>query len=117
MGPRISLKPRIRILRGREIALGPGKADLLEAIARTGTISGAARRLDMSYMRAWTLIQTMNRCFREPLVDARRGGAGRGAAVLTPAGAEALALYRRMERESERATARAWGRLRKALKD
>ena len=114
---RITLDPRIRVFRGAEIALGPGKADLLEAIERSGTISEAARRLGMSYMRAWTLVQTMNRCFRRPLVDARRGGAGRGAAMLTDAGRSVLTLYRRMERESELAVAKAWATLRRSLKD
>jgi molybdate transport system regulatory protein len=114
--PPTRLVPRLRILKGRDIALGPGKADLLDAIERTGTISEAARQLGMSYMRAWTLIQTMNRCFKEPLVGAHRGGAGRGAAALTDAGRDALALYRRMEREAEQAVARSWTRLRRSLK-
>src|SRR5262245_36024509 len=113
---RVRLTPRLRVLRGRDIALGPGKADLLDAVAATGTISGAARRLGMFYMRAWTLIQTMNRCFRQPLVDAHRGGAGRGAALLTRRGREVLQLYRRMERQAERAVARSWQALRRSLK-
>jgi molybdate transport system regulatory protein len=108
--------PRFRVFRGRDIALGPGKVELLEAIARTGTISEAARRLGMSYMRAWTLIQTMNGAFKKPLVDAHRGGAGRGAAALTETGQKAVALYRQMERDAERAVARTWGALRRSLK-
>ena len=113
---RNTLRPRLRILHDGEIALGPGKADLLEAIGREGTIAGAASCLGMSYMRAWTLVRTMNRCFRRPLVEARRGGATRGAASLTSTGHEVLALYRRMERQSERAVARGWLVLRKSLK-
>lgn len=113
---RNTLRPRLRVHHGQEIALGPGKVDLLEAIESTGTISGAARRLGMSYMRAWTLVRTMNRCFRRPLVGARRGGARHGATGLTPAGRAALALYRRMERDTERAVAGAWRRLKRSLK-
>src|SRR6478752_10303172 len=95
-----AVRPRVRVFHGKEIALGPGKADLLEEIDRDGTIAGAARRLGMSYNRAWTLLQTMNACFREPLVETARGGSGRGHASLTATGRTALALYRQMESES-----------------
>jgi hypothetical protein len=69
--PASSVRPRIRVFRGEEIALGPGKVNLLEAIERTGTLAEAARSLGISYMRAWHLLQTMNACFREPLVQSR----------------------------------------------
>lgn len=68
---------------GEDIAIGPGKADLLSAIAETGSIAAAGRRLDMSYRRAWLLVETMNRCFRAPLVEAAKGGA-RAAAPISP---------------------------------
>jgi len=113
---RVDVLPRIRVLRGEEIALGPGKADLLAAIAERGSISGAARQLAMSYMRAWTLIRTMNRCFRGPLVAATRGGAGKGAATLTVTGRKALRLYREMEAESRRASSRSWRELRRLIR-
>ncbi|HEV7784864.1 MAG TPA: LysR family transcriptional regulator, partial [Thermoanaerobaculia bacterium] len=103
-----TLRPRLRILHHEAIALGPGKADLLEAIARAGTLAEAAKALDMSYMRAWKLLQTMNACFREPLVTTARGGSVHGGAVLTETGRTALALYRRMEAESLKAMALAW---------
>jgi molybdate transport system regulatory protein len=105
------LHPRIRVLHRDAIALGPGKADLLEQIERDGTIARAARQLGMSYNRAWTLLQTMNECFREPLVETARGGRGRGHAGLTATGRAALALYRRMERESLAAIEPAWREL------
>ena len=94
-------RPRWRITRGREIAIGPGKANLLEAIDREGSISGGARCLGMSYRRAWLLVATMNRCFSRPLVSTagRHGWRGRGAA-LTPSGRKALELYRRIEARS-----------------
>lgn len=94
-------RPRWRIVRGAEIALGPGKADLLEAIARAGSISGAAKVLGMSYRRAWLLVETMNRCFLEPLV-ATSPWRGKGAA-LTEEGRSALSLYRLIEARSLRA--------------
>src|SRR5882672_5423751 len=94
-GPEWTARPRWRLSRGTEIALGPGKADLLEEIGRRGTISGAARGLGMSYRRAWLLVETMNRCFARPLVATARWR-GRGA-WLTDEGRAVLALFRRME--------------------
>ena len=88
---------------GTEIAIGPGKADLLEAIAASGSISESARRLGMSYRRAWLLVDTMNRCFREPLVASATGGSGGGGAQVTPFGRTVLARYRSLETRVERA--------------
>ena len=85
--------------------MGPGKADLLEQIGESGSIAEAAAELGMSYMRAWTLIKTMERCFREPLVKVSRGGAAHGGAQLTTNGRKVLALYREMEKRSLSATA------------
>jgi len=76
--------------------MGPGKADLLDAIAETGSISAAARRMRMSYRRAWLLVQTMNECFAEPLVSAAKGGKAGGGAALTSTGAAVLARYRQL---------------------
>jgi molybdate transport system regulatory protein len=98
--PSLQILPRIRVVNGRNIALGPGKAELLEHIARTGSLRKAAAAMDMSYMRAWTLVQTMNRCFKKPVVITKRGGAEGGAALLTETGETVLALYRRMEARS-----------------
>ena len=75
---------------------GPGKADLLEAIAAEGSISAAGRTMGMSYKRAWSLVEEMNTAFAEPLVASARGGAHGGGAHLTPAGAAVLADYRRL---------------------
>jgi molybdate transport system regulatory protein len=91
------IKPKLRILLGAEIAIGPGKADLLDAVARTGSISAAAREMGMSYRRAWLLVETMNRCFKAPLVATCKGGAGGGGAHVTELGLEVLARYRAME--------------------
>jgi molybdate transport system regulatory protein len=99
MTPRTGpLKLRAQILVGDEIAMGPGKADLLEAIAREGSISAAGRVLGMSYRRTWELVDTMNRCWNERLVETVPGGGrGRGAR-LTECGRTVLDQYRRLER-------------------
>ena len=113
---RYDVRPRIRIVRDDgTIVLGPGKADLLEAIARTGSIRAAAGELEMSYMRAWTLVRTMNAEFRSPLVEKERGGAGQGGAHLTPRGERVLRLYRQMEEKAERSIAQLWVRMRKEM--
>ena len=88
---------RLRLVLGPAIAIGPGKADLLAAVADTGSISAGCRTMGMSYKKAWYLIDTMNRCFREPLVVASKGGRGHGGARLTPLGEEVLARYRDLE--------------------
>ena len=88
---------RLRIVLGRDIAIGPGKADLLEGIRETGSIAAAGRRMGMSYKQAWLLIDTMNRCFSKPLVEAVKGGRSGGGAHLTELGQDVLTRYRRMQ--------------------
>lgn len=111
-----SLRPRLRVTRGEDIALGPGKVDLLALVAETGSIREAADRMGMSYMRAWTLIKTMNACFKEPLVEAARGGSAHGGARLTSTGEQALKLYREMESHCITATRSRWRKLQSLLK-
>ena len=93
------MEPRIKLqfYCGEEIAMGPGKADLLEAIDRAGSISAAARSIGMSYRRAWMLVDTMNRCWREPLVATRPGRAREGGAALTALGRTVLTEYRALQ--------------------
>lgn len=114
--PQPVLQPRIRARIGSEIAIGPGKAELLELIRETGSIQESARRMRMSYMRAWKLLRTMNDCFHEPLVVAERGGKGGGGARLTATGHKVLTLYRRMEAQSLRATEKTWATFRTLLR-
>jgi molybdate transport system regulatory protein len=95
MPPRLDLK--LRLLQDDAIAIGPGKADLLEAIARTGSISAAGRSLEMSYRRTWQLVDLMNRCFKEPLVRSAAGGQKGGGAQVTETGMLVLQRYRAME--------------------
>lgn len=90
------LRPQLRLVHGADIAIGPGKADLLEHIRDTGSISAAGRAMGMSYKRAWLLVSTMNRCFTEPLVAVSRGGSDHGGAALTQNGERVLAAYRRL---------------------
>ncbi len=97
--------PRVRVLFGDAIAMGPGKADLLTAIIETGSISAAARKMGMSYRRAWLLVETMNQCFRAPLVETALGGKGGGGAVVSELGLEILERYRLMERRAAEAVA------------
>jgi molybdate transport system regulatory protein len=94
---------KLRVMFGTEIAIGPGKAELLEAIDATGSISESARRLGMSYRRAWLLVDTMNRCFREPVVASSTGGSGGGGARITAFGKRVLAAYRTLHSRVERA--------------
>jgi len=85
---------RMRVVFDDGERLGPGKADLLEHIERTGSISAAGREMGMSYKRAWMLVDQLNRAFVAPLVKSERGGASGGGATLTATGQEVLALYR-----------------------
>lgn len=93
----MTLDIKTRLRHGDDVAMGPGKADLLEAIAATGSISGASRAMRMSYRRAWQLVDLMNRCFHQPLVRSVTGGQRGGGARLTDTGLLALSRYRAME--------------------
>lgn len=91
---------RLRLILGDGSAFGPGKADLLALIGETGSISAAGRAMGMSYKKAWHLVDDMNRSFREPLVEAAKGGKAGGGARLTAEGEAALARYREMEEKA-----------------
>jgi molybdate transport system regulatory protein len=112
-----NIQPRFRVMRGREVAIGPGKAELLEHVLRAGSIKEAAKLMGMSYMRAWLLVKTMERCFKQPLLKVARGGAKHGGAELTPNGRRVLELYRKMERESLKSTADTRRRILRLLAD
>ena len=102
----LSLHLRLRIAGREKVALGPGKVELLTFLDETGSISEAAKRMKMSYMKAWSLIQTM-----KPLVQSSRGGQAGGGAKLTEDGRQALELYRKMEDDSLRACQSSWKKL------
>jgi molybdate transport system regulatory protein len=86
-------KLSFRLYHFDEIAMGPGKAELLRAIAHTGSISAAGRSMQMSYRRAWMLVDVMNRSFKQPLVQTAKGGKDGGGASLTPFGWLVLEKY------------------------
>ena len=92
---------RISIVFESGARIGPGKAKLLECVRDTGSISAAARDMGMDYKRAWTLLDSMNQAFVEPVVSAAPGGARGGGATLTEFGAEVLERYRRVQEQSE----------------
>ena len=112
------LKLKLQLYCGDEIALGPGKAELLEAIAGTGSISAAARALGMSYRRAWLLVDVMNRCFSRKLVETQPGGGKGAGAALSEEGAAVLAAYRALSAKIEEGAKGArFDRIEQALRD
>lgn len=106
---------RIRLLQGTATAFGPGKADLLEALAECGSLRAAAKHMGLSYLKAWRLLQVMNESFTRPLVELSRGGAGGGGASLTANGREVLALYRAMEPAALAAIEPMWRKVQRRL--
>lgn len=107
---------RVRVLLGQDVAIGPGKADVLEQIRATGSIAAAGRHLGMGYKRVWLLVDSMNRCFAHPLVEASKGGARGGGARLTALGEEVLTRYRNMQRLAEAAIAEEAAALQESLR-
>ncbi len=83
--------------------LGRGKMQLLEHIKDTGSISAAGRAMDMSYRRAWLLVDALNQMFSSPVVESQRGGKQGGGASLTAFGEQLLQRFRQMEHHAEEA--------------
>ena len=96
-------KFRMRVTLGDVIAVGPGKIALIEAISETGSITAAAKSLDMSYRRAWLLLDELNHALKKPAVDSAKGGQHGGGSVLTDTGRALIELYRRVESTAEQA--------------
>lgn len=92
-----ALKLKAQIFCGGEPAIGPGKADLLEAIDREGSISAAGRAMGMSYRRTWLLVDSLNRCWKERVVETTAGGGADKGTRLTPFGRKVLETYRAFE--------------------
>ena len=90
-------KPRIRVLLGDAASLGPGKIELIDAIEKAGSISGAAKLMNMSYRRAWNLVDSINHDFTEEIIITTAGGKGGGGATVTELGLEIIERYRRLE--------------------
>lgn len=111
--PPTATATRLRVVLAPGVFLGPGKAELLEGIAATGSISAAGRRMGMSYKRAWQLVETLNGYFKAPLVFAAPGGKAGGGATLTPLGVQVLARYQAMMAATEAACAKEIAALRR----
>jgi molybdate transport system regulatory protein len=105
----------LRVVKGRIRAIGPGKIALLEAIRDTGSISAAARKLRMSYRRAWVLVDDLNRRLSKAVVEAAPGGRYGGGTTLSPTGHKLVGLYREIERKALRHTSAATRSLLKLL--
>ena len=105
MPAKIEARIEVSIVIGSGARIGPDNAALLESVRDSGSISGAARNMGMQYKRAWMLLDTMNRAFKQPVVKSIIGGAYAGA-VLTPFGADVLERYRRIADAAEKAAAR-----------
>jgi molybdate transport system regulatory protein len=110
-GDSLSVQLRLRIIGAEKITLGPGKIELLGLIEETGSLGKAAKAMGLSYMKAWSMIQTM-----KPLVRTSRGGPCRGGAKLTATGRAALALYQQMQNDCVSSSAKTWKRLQRLLR-
>ena len=106
---------RLRVIVGPGVGIGPGKAALLEAIKETGSISAAGRKIEMSYKRAWYLVDAMNDHFDRPLVETSKGGKSGGGAKLTQLGEDVLGTFREMEAATNKAIAPLLRRLRRKI--
>jgi molybdate transport system regulatory protein len=95
----------LRVMGKGAPAIGPGKAELIERIAATGSISAAARAMGMSYRRAWQLVEALNQDFRAPVIITSIGGTRGGGATVTPFGERLVAAFRRMEHKASAAIA------------
>ena len=107
----------LRIGRDRDLALGPGKVALLEAIGETGSISAAGRKLGMSYRRAWLLVDALNRSFRAPVTSTAAGGREGGGTALTALGNEIIRRYRHAEALAAAAAAKEIAVLQELMRD
>ena len=108
---------RFRIVLKPGVAIGPGKADLLEAIDETASLTAAAKLSGMSYKRSWLLVQEMNAAFVEPLVATEKGGTGGGGGTqLTQLGRRVLECFRTMEADAGKVVAAGIADLRRSLK-
>lgn len=106
---------RLRVVIAPDVAIGPGKADLLLGIKETGSISAAGRRMGMSYKRAWYLVEALNGHFETPLVETVKGGRAGGGAQLTPLGEDVLSAIREMQAATDLAIAPMLERLRRKV--
>jgi molybdate transport system regulatory protein len=100
---------RFRVHFNGATTLGPGKIELLEQIGLTGSLSQAARAMDMSYRRGWVLLNSLNTSYDEPAAMTAKGGRGGGGATLTPFGRELIRVYRQFDAQLQKRAALAFG--------
>lgn len=110
-------KLTLRVDFDQDRAIGPGKIKLLELIDALGSISAAGRHMDMSYRRAWLLVDDLNQSFRQPVVTSQVGGAHGGGAALTELGCAVVRHYRAIEAAAQAAGAPHIGALAASLAD
>jgi molybdate transport system regulatory protein len=110
------IEAKIRMNAGRAFAFGPGKADLLARIEATGSISEAAKTMEMSYMRAWQIVKSLEKSFAEPLVLKARGGKTKNNATLSETNREILRLYREIETSANAVAGKGTAALARLLK-
>lgn len=89
---------QVRIMVGKGLGMGPGKAAMLKSIQATRSINASGKQFGMSYRRAWLLVEEMNQLCASPLVIARRGGKGGGGAEVTPLGMRVLREYEQLQK-------------------
>ncbi|QEL21789.1 LysR family transcriptional regulator [Bosea sp. F3-2] len=87
----------LRIQLDPEGRIGPGKIELLEQIAARGSISAAGRAMEMSYRRAWELVEELNTLFGKPVVERQTGGRNGGGARVTDLGQALIMRFREVE--------------------
>jgi molybdate transport system regulatory protein len=103
--PKPQARFRLRITQGERVAVGPGKIALLEAIREQRSITAAAKSLDISYRRAWVMLDELNGALKRPAVTTATGGRHGGGTALTPVGEEIVERYRRIEHTAAQACA------------
>jgi molybdate transport system regulatory protein len=112
-GPQV-IRPRVRL--GEKVAIGPGKIELLRAVATHGSISAAARSLGMGYKRAWSLLDELQQACSKPLIETSAGGAGGGGAQVTEAATALLAHYDELELACREAAAPSLSKIARLLR-
>lgn len=108
------IRPRVRL--GDSVLIGPGKIELLRAVAEQGSISGAARALGMGYKRAWSLLDELQRSIPTPIIETAAGGSKGGGATVTTCGLALLELYDELERACREAAAPVLNRMGRLLR-
>jgi molybdate transport system regulatory protein len=95
---KIQIKATLRVFNGEDKLFGPGKLELLQFIQETGSISQAAKKMGLSYKKAWDMVNSLNQLCKNPIVQAQTGGVKGGKTVLTPEGLELMDAFRVLQK-------------------